>query len=249
MNGHGCHTLFDVHLPGSEFRFKVAFAVDFSKPVSAENLGKELNFSQHISGYWKLPSEHSKPALVVYGEKADTIELDPNTTDVFLPPQTKSEFRRMDLALKEAAKHFKTNAATNAPLKPTQNQLIVLITTGKQKAKGSEDEQGILSSISEELCSRNIKVVIVPVGWETDFKELGWIVKRPQSLFPLKSFDDMTNETAEKIARVIKDTIGEFIMFYFIFYIDLRPKHPLFWLSNIVLLVEEHDMKTAKVAV
>lgn len=235
MNGHGCHTLFDVHLPGSEFDFKVAFAVDFSKSVSAENLKKELNFSQYISRHWKLPTKHSKPALVVYGEKADTLELDPNTTDVFLPPQTKSEFRRMDLALKEAAKHFKTNAATNAPLKPTQNQLIVLITAGKQLsgAEGSEDEQGILSSTSEELRSRNIRVIIVPVGWETDFKELGRIVKRPQSLFPLRSFDDMTNETAEKIARVIKDTIGEFIMFYFIFYIDLRPKHPLFWWSNI----------------
>ena len=227
MNGHGCHTLFDVHLPGSEFDFKVAFAVDFSKPVSAENLEKELNFSHYISRYWKLPSEHSKPALVVYGEKADTIELDPNITDVFLPPQTESEFRRMDLALREAAKHFM--------LKPTQNQLIVLITAGKQLsgAEGSEDEQGILSSTSEELRSRNIKVIIVPVGWETDFKELGRIVKRPQSLFPLRSFDDMTNETAEKIARVIKDTIGEFVMFYFLFHVDWRPKHPLFWLSNI----------------
>ena len=214
MNGHGCHTLFDVHLPGSEFDFKVAFALDFSKPVSAENLKKELNFSQYISRHWKLPPEHSKPALVVYGEKADTIELDPNITDVFLPPQTEREFRRMDLALEEAAKHFM--------LKPTQNQLIVLITAGKQLsgAEGSEDEQGILSSTSEELRSRNIRVIIVPVGWETDFKELGRIVKRPQSLFPLRSFDDMTNETAEKIARVIKDTIGELIMFYYVCYLD-----------------------------
>ena len=227
LNGHGCHTLFDVYFPGSEFDFKVAFALDFSKPVSAENLEKELNFSQYISSYWNLPPEHSKPALVVYGEKADTIELDPNTTVVSAPPQTESEFRRMDLALKEAAKHLM--------VKPTQNQLIVLITAGKQLsgAEGSKDEQGILSSISEELCSKNIKVVIVPVGWETDVKELGRIVKRPQSLFPLKSFDDMTNETAEKIARVIKDTIGEFIMFYFVFYIDLRPKHQLIWFSNI----------------
>ena len=227
LNGHGCHTLFDVYLPGSEFDFKVAFALDFSKTVSAENLEKELKFSQYISSYWNLPPEHSKPALVVYGEKADTIELDPNTTVVSVLPQTESEFRRMDLALKEAAKHLM--------VKPTQNQLIVLITAGKQLsgAEGSKDEQGILSSISEELCSKNIKVVIVPVGWETDVKELGRIVKRPQSLFPLKSFDDMTNETAEKIARVIKDTIGEFIMFYFVFYIDLRPKHQLIWFSNI----------------
>ena len=227
LNGHGCHTLFDVYLPGSEFDFKVAFALDFSKTVSAENLEKELKFSQYISSYWNFPPEHSKPALVVYGEKADTIELDPNTTVVSVLPQTESEFRRMDLALKEAAKHLM--------VKPTQNQLIVLITAGKQLsgAEGSKDEQGILSSISEELCSKNIKVAIVPVGWETDVKELGRIVKRPQSLFPLKSFDDMTNETAEKIARVIKDTIGEFIMFYFVFYIDLRPKHQLIWFSNI----------------
>ena len=228
MHGHGCHILFDVHLPGSEFDYKVAFALDFSKTVSAENLKKERNFSQYISGYWNLPPEHSKPAVVVYGEKADTIELDPNITDVFLPPQTESEFRRMDLALEEAAKHFM--------LKPTQNQLIVLITAGKQLsgAEGSEDEQGILSSTSEELRSRNIKVIIVPVGWETDFKELGRIVKRPQWLFPLESFDDMTNEAAEKIARVIKDTIGELIMFYFVFYVHLPFKHPLFWLSNIL---------------
>ena len=214
MHGHGCHTLFDVYLPGSEFDFKVAFALDFSKTVSEENLEKELNFSQYISRYWNLPPEHSPPALVVYGEKADTIELDPNTTDVFLPPQTESEFRRMDLALKEAGKHFM--------VKPTQNQLIVLITAGKQLpgAEGSVDEQGILSSISEELCSGNIKVIIVPVGSETDFKELGQIVKRPQSLFPLESFEDMTNETAEKIARVIKDTIGELIMFYYVCYLD-----------------------------
>ena len=227
LNGHGCHKLFDVYLPGSGFDFKVAFALDFSKTVSAENLEKELKFSQYISSYWNLPPEHSKPALVVYGEKADTIELDPNTTVVSVLPQTESEFRRMDLALKEAAKHLM--------VKPTQNQLIVLITAGKQLsgAEGSKDEQGILSSISEELCSKNIKVVIVPVGWETDVKELGRIVKRPQSLFPLKSFDDMTNEAAEKIARVIKDTIGEFIMFYFVFYIDLRPKHQLIWFSNI----------------
>ena len=98
LNGHGCHTLFDVYLPGSEFDFKVAFALDFSKPVSAENLEKELNFSQYISSYWNLPPEHSKPALVVYGEKADTVELDPNTTVVSALPQTESEFRRMDLA-------------------------------------------------------------------------------------------------------------------------------------------------------
>ena len=228
MHGHGCHTLFDVHLPGSEFDFKVAFAVDFSKPVSAENLKKELNFSQYISRHWKLPTEHSKPALVVYGEKADTIELDPNITDVSAPPQTESEFRRMDLALKEAAKHFM--------VKPTQNQLIVLITAGKQLsgAEGSDNEQEILSSTSEELCSRTIKVIIVPVGWETDFKELGRIVKRPQWLFPLESFDDMTNEAAEKIATVIKDTIGELIMFYFVFYVHLPFRHPLFWLSNIL---------------
>ena len=215
MNGHGCHTLFDVHLPGSDFDFQVAFALDFSKPVSAENLEKELNFSQYISCHWNLPQEHSKPALVVYGEKADTIELDPNTADVSVPSQTESEFRRMDLALKEAAKHFM--------VKPThQNRLIVLITAGKQlsEKEGSEDEQGILSSISEELCKENIKVIILPVGWETDFKELGRIVKRPQSLFPLKSFDDMTNKTAIKIASVIKDTIGELIMFYYVCNLD-----------------------------
>lgn len=74
-----CHTLFDVHRLFAELDFKVVFALDVSNTVSTENLLKEFNFSQDISGYWKIPPERSKTALVVYGESAKTIPLDVNS--------------------------------------------------------------------------------------------------------------------------------------------------------------------------
>ena len=214
LHGLGFHALFDVYL--SELNFKVVFALDFSKTVSTEDFQKEFRFSQDISSCWKLPSESAKTALVVYGEGADTVPIDVHSMVISVPHQSDSEFRRMDLALIEAATHFSEN--------PTQQKLIVLITAGKQLsgAEGSEDDQERLESISEALCSSKIKVIIVPVGWETDFKELGLIVKRPQSLFPLECFDDMTRVTAEKIATAIKATIGEILLSCYKFKADIH---------------------------
>ena len=73
-----------------------------------------------------------------------------------------------------------------------------MITAGKQfsNEEGKEDNDDLISA-SELLYSSKVKVIIVPVGLETDFKELGLIGKRPKSLFPLSSFDDLTQASAQ----------------------------------------------------
>lgn len=210
VHGHdmiSCHTLFDVHLLFAELDFKVVFALDFSKTVSEANLLKQFTFSQEISDYWKISPERSTTALVVYGESAETIPVDVNSMKMSVPQQSRSEHRRMDLALKEAASHFSGNT--------TQNKLIMLMTSGNQfsGADGHKDDQKLLSSIIEELYSRNINVLIVPVGLGADFKDHR--LKRPQSLFPLTCFEDMRNDTAKKVANVIMTIISEFSLFYF----------------------------------
>ena len=98
-----------------------------------------------------------KAGATVYGEGADTVPMDVNSMVISVPKQSDSEFRRIGLALIEAATHFSEN--------PTQQKLIVLITAGKQLsgAEGSEDDQESLESISEVLCFSKIKVIIVPV--------------------------------------------------------------------------------------
>ena len=213
VHGHDMisfHTLFDVHLFFAELDFKVVFALDFSKTVSEANLLKQFTFSQEISDYWKISPERSTIALVVYGESAETIPVDVNSMKMSVPQRkskSRSEHRRMDLALKEAASHFSGNT--------TQNKLIMLMTSGNQfsGADGHKDDQTLLSSIIEELYSRNIKVLIVPVGLGADFKDLR--LKRPQSLFSLTCFEDMRNDTAKEVANVIMTIISEFSLFYF----------------------------------
>ena len=82
------------------------FALDFSKTVATDDFQKEFRFSQDISSYWKLSSESSNTALVVYREGADTVPIDVNSMVISVPQLSDSEFRRMDLALIEAATHF-----------------------------------------------------------------------------------------------------------------------------------------------
>ena len=85
------------------------------------------------------------------------------------------------------------------------------MTAGKQGSDKDNEERGkgLLESVAEELFSKKIKVMVVPVGLETDFQELGLIVKRPQYLFPLSSFKDMDSDTAKEIALKIEETVGE----------------------------------------
>jgi len=93
-----------------------------------------------------------------------------------------------------------------------------LITAGKQSsgAGNKENNQDLLVSASEKLYSKDIKVTIVSVGMETDFKELVLIVKRPQFLFRFFSFDDMIRDTATtdtarfNVASNIRRVLGEF---------------------------------------
>jgi len=184
------------------FAAEIVFALDST--VSEENFQKELDFVKHLAESFSITKLLT---LVVYGESAQTILFDP--TSGHLSGRIQSKGRRMDLALSEAASNF--SKRTN------QHQLVVLITAGKQSsgAVNKENNQDLLVSASEKLYSKDIKVTIVSVGMETDFKELVLIVKRPQSLFRFFSFDDMLLDTAATntarfdVASNIRKILGE----------------------------------------
>ena len=185
------------------FAAEIVFALDST--VSEENFQKELDFVKHLAESFNILKLLT---LVVYGDSAQTIHFDP--TSSHLNGRIQSKGRRMDLALSEAASNF--SERTN------QHQLVVLITAGKQSsgAGNKENNQDLLVSASEKLYSKDIKVTIVSVGMETDFKELVLIVKRPQFLFRFFSFDDMIRDTATtdtarfNVASNIRRVLGEF---------------------------------------
>ncbi len=188
------------------------FALDFSSSVTEEELTRELDFAKNLAKSWNVTSGYSKAAFVVYGDECQTLRSfnpDDEKSSVEVDPckMKNNKCRRMDLALKVAA----DNLSEIKKGLQNQHQLVVLITAGKQLSnmKEREEENDRLLSVAELLSSSNIKVIIVPVGLETDFKELGLIVKRPQSLFPLSGFDDLTSDQATKVASYVKKAIGK----------------------------------------
>ena len=205
-----------MHLSDEEFVTEVIFALDYSASVSQEDFEKELTFVKQLAESWNVPlvdSIHVR-GLVVYGHSAKALSFDPadefslQLNELRNNTWRESRNRRMDLALAAASQEFKR--ASPNQLQTQFQQLVVLITAGRQVsgAQTKEDDHEFLVSASEALSSQNIEIIIVPVGLETDFKELGLTVKRPQSLYPLFGFDEMTLDAAQNVALNIKKTIG-----------------------------------------
>ena len=186
------------------FDCQIVFALDYSWSVSEEEFEKEIDFVRHMNNSWNRENDIE---AVVYGNDSETVSFSaaPGTfSDELQALRNKawrqSKGRRMDLALTNAAGCFTPSA---------DEHLVILITAGRQVSgeESKEDDQDLVSA-TEELSSKNIKVILVPVGKETDFRELGLIVKRPQYLFPLSSFDDMTGQKASDIGSYITKTVG-----------------------------------------
>lgn len=186
------------------FDCQIVFALDYSWSVSEEEFEKEIDFVRHMNNSWNRENDIE---AVVYGNDSETVSFSaaPGTfSDELQGLRNKawrqSKGRRMDLALTKAAGCFTSSA---------DEHLVILITVGRQLAEeeSKEDDQDLVSA-TEALSCQSIKVILLPVGKETDFRELGLIVKRPQYLFPLSSFDDMTRQKASDIASYITKTVG-----------------------------------------
>lgn len=178
--------------------------------MSEEEFQKEIEFVRRMSNSWN--SENDLEAVVVYGNAAETVCLDPDNGTFSVDLQglktkawRQSKGRRIDLALREAADRFTSSANEN---------LVVLLTAGRQLScsESKEDDRELLVSATEAMSSKNIKVILVPVGMETDFRELGLIARRPQYLFPLAGFDHMTAQKASDIGSYIMETVGELFL-------------------------------------
>lgn len=195
----------------TEFHREVVFALDCSSSVSEEEFQKEFEFVKHIDESWNVAhaeNSTSTTSLVVYADSAETVPFNPHGQASELKDllQFERKCRRMDMALKAAAGNFSTSDSAHQ-----LHQIVVLITAGRQVSgtEKKEDDHELLVSAVKELSSQNIKIIIVPVGLHTDFRELGLMVKRPQFLYPLSDFDAMDLELAQKVASNIVKTLGE----------------------------------------
>lgn len=187
--------------------------------MSDEEFQKEYEFVKHIAESWNVvPTENSTSttSLVVYADCAKRVPFNPHgqASELKNLVQCEGKCRRMDKALKAAAGNF---SASNS--KHQLHQVVVLITAGRQVSgtEKKEDDHELLVSGVKELSSQNIKIIIVPVGLDTDFRELGSMVKRPQFLYPLSGFDAMDLDVARKVASNIVKTLGEIIILEFFF--------------------------------
>lgn len=205
---------------GKDWSGKIVFAIDSSSEISDETFQDQIHFVEYLAKYLKLTTRNSSAALIAFGDACKA--LIPLTGDFAnqlckvgtKPTDFHGKARRIDSALMTAADTFdRANIKSIASQGLEKDQLVVLMTAGIQSwndpTQGNPDA---LSSAVELLQEKNVKVIIVTFGTGIDFRELVHIIDRPQDLFPLVSFNDLTEVKAQKIAQEVLDTAGNVVI-------------------------------------
>ena len=206
-----------------DFTADIVFALDCSSIVSQKHFDKQLQLVESLAGELNVVPGKSRAALVTYGTSAQTkIGFDANNKTLFsvcgikMDRTDASGNGRIDLALQEAVENFcfleRESSTSNVTGGSESLRLVFLITAGPETHDTDEEETHLAAY--ERLVTMDVQVMIAAVGSQIDLKKLGLMVKRPQRLFPLWSFDAMEANTAQKIGSVIRETLGRKIILY-----------------------------------
>ena len=199
---------------------EIVFAADSSSDVSKEEFQKQIQFVKYLAKSLNVTPGNSRAALIAYGDDCKTlIPLDSGGATHFSvevgklehKPEFHGKGRRIDSALSTAADILKSATRSNSwrRYKEEKDQLVILTTAGMQSLNDPGQENlDALSSVAESLQKENVKIIIVSLGSGVNFEELVQVIERPQYLFPLLSFSDLTETKAQEIAKEIVETAG-----------------------------------------
>lgn len=146
--------------------------------------------------------------MIAYAETADVLQdFESNNHGPFSARTLRTDqfihgnSRRIDLALAKAKDNLKAEEMTSST--EQQKKVVILLTSGNHSA---EKDDVLLSS--EEIHQLGYQLIVVPVGIYIDLKELSMMIKRPQSLFPFLSLDELLSHGVERMAMEIRKNSG-----------------------------------------
>lgn len=190
-----------------EFTAGVVFIVDSSSEVSRENYIKEKGFVKSLAKTLNLAPGKTRGSVVIYSsvasllirfnEHSNSTAFDKAVDDL---PYLGS-LRRMDLGLQEGAVAMK-DARPGAP------KVVVLLTSGRQSLSRDKLAQSV-----KPLMDLGANVFVVAIGSQPDEQELRPVVKKPEDVLKVSTFDDLTSQLRPIARHIVNKTGKNHVMF------------------------------------
>jgi hypothetical protein len=199
----------------SDFSADVVFLVDGSFSVSQNHFNQEKSFVKSMAKTLNLSPAQTRAALVIYSTLPRTIaQLRGYTTQEFDGVVDRASLlggtRRVDLAIDEAAKIFKT-AGRKA------KKIVVLLTAGRQ-TPGVKD----LRTAMQPLRDIGADIYVMAIGSLPNIEELLPMVYKPKDIFRIPSYEVLSEHfkpvSAEIAKRAGKDKTTSLKEIHYMYY-------------------------------
>ena len=193
-----------------DFQADVVFVIDSSSDVTRDNYNDEKNAVKLMTQHLKVSPGKSRAALITYGSTPSRIVKFKNYKTVSTLERAIDRAphvggrRRMELALEDAG-----NLLLEA--RPSARRIVVLFTSGLE-GLSSEGLREAANRIYEERG----ELYIVAIGGRPDFQRLEGVVKKPEYVFKVPSFDELRGKSGLIARRMtaqnpVEDFVGDFV--------------------------------------
>ena len=185
-----------------EFKADIVFIVDSSSEVSRENYIKEKGFVKSLAQTLGLAPGKTRGSVVIYSSVASLlIRLNEYSNSTGFDKAVDDlpylgSLRRMDLGLQEG-----TAALKNA--RPGVPKVVVLLTAGRQSLSRDSLPQSV-----KPLKDLGANIFVVAIGSQPDDQELRPIVKEPEDVLKVSTFEDLASQM-RPVARHIVNKTGK----------------------------------------
>ena len=180
----------------------VVFAIDTSDDVEMNDFKRQREFVSSLAKSFKISKYGARASVLTYGKLAYPFMRfnDFEDMDNFLFKMDRIREvngpRRMDLALKRAARTFRDHSRTGP-------RIVLLFTAGPQLP--AEADQ--LRVASKQLKSLGVKTYIIAIGPSVNLFELSGLVNSSNDILQISTFLDLQSEV-HAVGRYVSGSLG-----------------------------------------
>ena len=182
----------------TDFIGDVVFLVDSSLNVSQDNFQKETDFVKAMARLLNVRPSKSRAAVISYGRNSTLVTrfTSYSSTDEFEASVDSAPYegglRRIDQAVRNAGRVL-GEARRSLP------KVVILLTSGPETQDPDTED---LFDAAVALRGFDAKSFVVAIGSSPDVNELLPLVRTPEDVFQVPSFDDLGRRTMPIARRV-----------------------------------------------
>lgn len=181
-----------------DFKGDVVFLVDSSLAVSQDDFQKETAFVKAMARLLNVKPQMSRAAVISYGRNSTLVTrfFSYSSTDEFEASVDSAPYegglRRIDQVIRNAGRVL-GEARRSLP------KVVILLTAGPETQDPDTED---LYDAAVALRGFNAKTFVVAIGSSPDVDELLPLVRKPEDVFNVSSFDGLEGKTKSMARRI-----------------------------------------------